>query len=351
MHKTVSEIAKLIGGTVAGDGQIPVEGITNLEAPRPGFLTFVTEPDKIRPLEATEISCILAPPGTPPSGKKTLILVDNPKLAWAKLLRVFVPPRVYPGTLSNQALISKSAEIGRGVTIEPFAFIGEKSRIGDGSAIRSGVYVDQDVAIGKNTVIHPNVTIYEGTRIGNEVIIHAGTVIGSDGFGYVFTGKEHFKVPQVGCVIIEDQVEIGANVTIDRATVGATMIRRGTKIDNLVQIAHNVEMGELCVASSQVGISGSSKIGKGVILAGQVGIADHCEVGDGAILGAQAGLPSKKKVPPGQIFFGSPARPYEQARKALAAQGELAAALKKIRELQKRVSELEKEARELREPL
>ncbi len=339
--KSVKEIAALIEGTVSGDESIQVKGITNIDAPLEGCVTFVTEVGRLRDLEETPVVCILAPPGSQ-SSKKTLILTPHPKIAWARLLVLFHPPRAFSGKISEKAFISSSAVLGQGVTVEPFAFIGERVKIGSGATIRANAYIDSDVTIGANTVIHPNVTIYDRTVIGSRVIIHAGTAIGSDGFGYVFTGKENLKVPQIGNVVIEDDVEIGSNVSIDRATMGSTIIRKGVKIDNLVQIAHNVEMGDHTVASSQVGISGSSKIGKNAILAGQVGIADHCEVGDGAILGAQAGLPTKKKIPPRQIYFGSPARPYDVERKLLASQPFLAETIKQVRELARKIEQLEK---------
>jgi UDP-3-O-[3-hydroxymyristoyl] glucosamine N-acyltransferase len=337
----VKKIAELVKGEVSGNEALPISGITNIEAPLEHCITFVTDSTRIKELEETPISCILAPPGSA-SRVKTLILTPHPKAAWAGLLGFFHPPRKYGGRISDRASISPTAVISGGVTVEPFAFIGDRVKIGAGSAVRANAYIDSDVEIGENTVIHPNVTIYDRTQIGSRVIIHAGTVIGSDGFGYVFSGQEQIKVPQVGNVVIEDDVEIGANVSIDRATMGSTVIRRGVKLDNLVQVAHNVEIGAHSVASSQVGISGSSKIGSCVILAGQVGIADHCEVGDGAILGAQAGLPSKKKIPPRQIFFGSPARPYATEKRLLASQPFLADALKQLRDLARRIEALEK---------
>lgn len=339
--KSASEIAALIEGTVAGNPSTLISGITNIDAPLPGCVTFVSDPAKIQELEETPLACILAPPGSL-AAKKTLIITANPKIAWAKLLVFFHPPRVFSGKISEKSFISASAVLGQNVTVEPFAFIGERAKIGNGSTVRANAYIDSDVTIGENTVIHPNVTVYDRAVIGSRVIIHAGTVIGSDGFGYVFTGKENLKVPQIGNVVIEDDVEIGSNVSIDRATMGSTIIRKGVKLDNLVQIAHNVEVGEHSVASSQVGISGSSKIGKNAILAGQVGIADHCEIGDGAILGAQAGLPTKKKIPPKQIYFGSPARPYDVERKLLAAQPFLGETIKQVRELARKIEQLEK---------
>jgi len=339
----VKEIANLLEGNILGDESLEISGVTSTEFPKEGYLSFVNETGQLQELENSITPCFIAPLEST-SKNKTLIRVKNPKKAWAQILSVFCPPRKFKSGVSEKAFVNPSAELASDVTVEPFAFIGERVKIGKGSVIRANSYIDSNVTIGHNTLIHPNVIIYDRTVIGNHVIIHAGTVIGADGFGYVFTGREHYKVPQIGNVVIEDEVEIGSNVSIDRATIGSTVIQKGVKLDNLVQVAHNVQIGQNTVASSQVGISGSSKIGSCVILAGQVGIADHCEIGDGAIIGAQAGLPSRKKIPSQKIYFGSPARPYEVERKILAAQPFLPDAVKRVRELEKKIEELEKGA-------
>lgn len=336
----VRDIAEQVQGQWVGNGDQDVQVITSLDRPDPLALSFVNQSEQLATIDDHAFSCLLAPLGSV-SPTKTLILVPHPKAAWAKLLSVFFPPRAFKAEISANAYVSPLAEIAEGVTIEPFAWIGDHVKIGANTVIRAGAYIDEYCQIGSDTHIHPRVIIYPKCVIGNQVIIHAGSVIGSDGFGYVFTGREQLKVPQVGNVVIEDLVEIGANVTIDRATTGSTLIQKGAKIDNLVQIAHNVRFGENSVASSQSGISGSSIIGNNVILAGQVGIADHCEIGDGVIVGAQAGIPSKKKIPTGQIYFGSPARPYQESRKMLAAQGFLADTVKKVRSLEKQVTRIQ----------
>lgn len=336
----VKEIAQKVNGKVVGNENLEITGITNIENPKPGHIAFINQTAQIAGLENTSLSCLFAPLGTQ-SANITLILVDNPKLIWAQALSVFIPPRQYAAGISAQAFVDPSAQISEKVTIEPFVYVGKKVKIGSHSVLRAGCYIDDETQIGEHTVIHPRVMIYDHSIIGSHVIIHAGTVIGADGFGYVSTEKGHFKVPQVGNVVIQDHVEIGANTAIDRATLGSTTIGMGAKIDNLVQIAHNVEFGAFAIASSQVGISGSSKVGKGAILAGQVGVADHCEIGDRAILGAQAGLATKKKIPANQIYFGSPARPYDVERKLLAVQPFLADSLKKLRDLERKVETLE----------
>ena len=238
--------------------------------------------------------------------------------------------------------------MGTEVTIEPFAFIGKNVAIGNRVVIRSYAYVDENTSIGEDTVIHPHAVLYPNTRIGNRVVIHAGAIIGSDGFGYVFDGRKQAKVPQVGNVVIEDDVEIGACTTIDRATIGSTIIREGVKIDNLVQIGHNVIVGKHTCLSAQVGISGSSKIGNYVTMGGRVGLGDHAEIGDQVMLGAQSGIPSKKKIPPKQIWIGAPARPYQEMRKQVGAQLRSYETQQLVAELKKRIETLEKELNDLK---
>ena len=263
-------------------------------------------------------------------------------MAWAQLLNLFFPPRTFPGTVSDKAFIAPSARLGAGVTVEAFAYVGDQVEIGRGSVIRAYSFLDRGVKIGEKTILHPHVTLYENTVVGNRCILHAGVVIGADGFGFVPTPKGQIKVPQVGNVVIEDEVEIGSCSTIDRATIGSTRIGRGVKIDNLVQIAHNVTVGPHTVISAQTGISGSSKVGAFVTMGGRVGLADHVEIGDQAVLGAQSGVPTGKKVPPQQIWIGAPARPYQEARRQVAAQWRSAEMLEEIRKLRARVEELEK---------
>jgi len=336
---SVQEIAALMQGKVQGDPNLTIAGITSIAVPLPGHMAYVNSADQISELEKTALVCLLAPPGST-SEKTTLIIVEQPKICWAKLLSVFHPARAYPAGISEQAHVSPKATIAEGCTIEPFAYIGDNVTVGKGSVIRAHAYIDNQVTIGENTVIHPQVMIYDHTIIGSNVIIHGGTVVGSDGFGYVFADGQQYKVPQIGNVVIEDNVEIGSNTSIDRATMGSTIIQKDAKIDNLVQIAHNVTIGRSTVASSQVGISGSTRVGNNVILAGQVGVADHCDIGDGAIIGAQAGLATKKKIPPKQIYFGSPARPYQESRKILASQAFLHDTVKKVRALEREVAAL-----------
>ena len=338
--KTVKEIADLIKGKVLGHPEITISGITNAENPRSGHITFAQDQKNLSKLETTEISCIIAPPQLA-SEKKTLIHAEHPKIAWAKLLEVFYPPKTHSGQISKNAFIAPSARIGQEVTIEAFAAIGERTVIEDGAVISSQVSVGSNVRIGKKTILHPNVTVYDHCQIGASVIMHAGCVIGADGFGYVHTPERQEKVPQVGNVVIEDEVELGACVTIDCATVGSTQIGKGCKIDNLVQVGHNVSIAPHTVISAQTGISGSCKIGSHVTMGGKVGLGDHVEIGDWTMVGAGAGFATGKRVPPKQIVFGQPARPYHEARKQIAAQLRSAETLEEVKTLKKKVRELE----------
>jgi len=341
MQQSVNQLAELIQGKVIGDGRTIVSGVASVDQPLAGHVAFLEDPARLQELEATPLACLIVPPRINRS-TKPLIQAEQPKLAWAQLLNLFFPPRAFPGTVSEKAFIAPSARVGKGVTLEAFAYVGEEATIGAGSVIRAYSYLDRGVKIGEKTVLHPHVTLYENTVVGSRCVIHAGTVLGADGFGFVATPQGQIKVPQVGNVVIEDEVEIGACSTIDRATVGSTRIGRGVKIDNLVQIAHNVTIGPHTVISAQTGISGSSKVGAFVTMGGRVGLADHVEIGDEAILGAQSGVPTGKKVPPQQLWIGAPARPYREARKQVAAQWRSAEMMEEIRKLRARVEELEK---------
>ena len=342
VKKTVDEFAKLVGGTVIGDSATLIEGITNFENPLKNHISFVQDEKGFKTLEASEITCMIVPKQIGASSK-VLIQVEHPKRAWAQILRELFPAKKFTPGISAQASIAKTAQIGQNATIEAFVTVGENSVIGDGVVIRTGAFIDENVRIGMDSFIHPNVTIYRDSEIGSRVVIHAGTVVGADGFGYVATPAAHEKLPQIGNVVIEDDVEIGACSTVDRAAIGSTRIGKGTKIDNLVQIAHNVVIGPHTVISAQTGISGSCKIGSHVTMGGSVGIGDHVEIGDWAMIGAGAGFPSNKKVPGKQVYFGQPARPYAEMRKQFGAQLRAAETLDDVRALKKRVAELEKQ--------
>jgi UDP-3-O-[3-hydroxymyristoyl] glucosamine N-acyltransferase len=341
MKRTAEDFAKIVGGVVIGDGKIEIAGITNFENPLKGHISFAQDEKGFKTLEASEISCMIVPKQIGTSSK-VLIQVEYPKRAWAQLLRELFPAKKFPGTISPHASVAKTAKLGKNVTVESFVTVSENAVIGDNTALCSHVFVGENVTIGANSVLHPNVTLYENCVLGTNVVIHAGTVIGADGFGYVATPAMHEKLPQIGNVVIEDDVEIGACATIDRAAIGSTRIGKGCKIDNLVQIAHNVVIGPHTVISAQTGISGSCKIGSHVTMGGSVGVGDHVEIGDWTMVGAGAGFPSNKKVPGKQVYFGQPARPYAEMRKQFGAQLRAAETLDDVRALKKRVAELEK---------
>ena len=335
MKKTVQELAQLIGGKVIGDSRIVIHGVTNITQPIKEYITFIDHKRYLSDVEKTDIACILVPE-TITSSSKTVIVVKNPKLGFARLLNLFFPPQTFAGTISSNARIDSTAQIADGVTIEDFAVIGKGVAIGKNTTIRSGAYIDQDSVIGNNTVIHPHIMIYDHTHIGNNVIIHSGTVIGSDGFGFIKDEDDtQIKIPQLGNVIIEDDVEIGSNVSIDRATFGSTILKKGVKIDNQVQIAHNVFIGEHTVVSGHAGIAGSAVIGKNCVLAARVAVGDHCVIEDNVILAGLAALPSKKKVPAGQILAGIPARPLNTFKKQQGILTNLPRILEELKEVRK----------------
>jgi UDP-3-O-[3-hydroxymyristoyl] glucosamine N-acyltransferase len=260
---------------------------------------------------------------------KPIIRTDNPSLAFAKIISLFSPQEeIKPKGIHPTAIVAKSAKLGANVALGAYTVIEEGVSIGEGSAIFPHVYIGKNTQLGSENLIYPNVTIRENTVIGNRVIIHSGTVIGSDGFGYVELEGRHEKIPQLGKVVIEDDVEIGACVTIDRARFDKTLIAKGTKIDNLVQIAHNVQVGENSIIIAQAGISGSTEIGKNVIIAGQAGLVGHIKIGDKAIIGAQAGV--TKSVPAKVMVSGYPARPHLQAMRLSAALEKLPALLQDL---------------------
>jgi UDP-3-O-[3-hydroxymyristoyl] glucosamine N-acyltransferase len=311
----LKELADRIGGVISGDSGIEITGVSGLKDAGTGDITFLSEKINIKDAVRTSASVLIVNDkmkdlvSRDRDAPVTMLIVDYPQLAFAKVLEIFHPsPPVFTG-VSEQAVLGNNIRMGADVSICPLAVIGDDVSLGDRVTISSGAYIGNGVTIGDDSFIHPNVTIREKTRIGKNVIVHSGTVIGSDGFGYVPEKGRHHKIPQTGGVVIEDDTEIGANVTIDRATIGDTVIGRGTKIDNLVQIGHNVKIGTNCIIVSQVGISGSVEIGNGVVLAGQVGVRDHVKIGNGAIIGAQSGIGSD--VPDGEIYSGSPAIPHK----------------------------------------
>ncbi len=336
MKVKLKDLARTVEGRVTGDEETIITGVAPIERAGKGDITFIANPRYAPYLKQTGASAIIS--RTPVEGMTTLV-VDNPYLAFAKILSLFHPGERPEAGIHPQAFISPTARLGEDVYVGPFAYIGEGVRIGNRVVIHPCVFVGDRVEIGDDSIVYPNVSIREGCRIGKRVVIHCNSVVGSDGFGYARDGGEHVKIPQVGIVRIEDDVEIGACVTIDRATMGETLIGRGTKIDNLVQIAHNVEIGEGSIIVAQVGIAGSSRVGRGVTLAGQVGVVGHVSIGDGCTVGAQSGV--AKDLPPGGTFSGTPAIPHKDWLK-------VQALLPKLPDLNREVRELKKELEALR---
>ena len=340
MPKTLSEIAQFVGGTVAGDGQLRITGVNGIKEAKRGELTFLANPKYVSLAQSTKASAIIVSRDLVLKTKQPLIKTANPSLAFAQVVSLLLGDQSYQlKGIHKTAVIAKSAKLGENVAIGPYAVIEEKAVIGDDTVIHGGSYMGYKTSIGKRCLIYPHVTIRERITIGSQVIIHSGTVIGSDGFGFAEVDGIHEKIPQVGTVVIEDDVEIGANVTIDRARFDKTFIGRGTKIDNLVQIAHNVHIEENCIIVAQVGISGSVRVERGAILAGQAGIAGHLKIGEKAIVGAQAGV--TKSVPPRVMVSGYPARPHEEAKKTYALLQLLPKYIEQIRELKEKVRDLE----------
>lgn len=341
MKKSLNELAEIANGEAIGDGSVLINGAAGIEDAKNGQITFIANPKYAHLLPKTSASAVIASPDIAQTLKgKNILCVKNPYLAFAKVLKEFTPPeKLYQG-IHPKAEINSDVQIGSSVSIYPNVYIDEGARIGSRVVLYPGVYIGRDVHIDDDALIYSNVSIRERCKIGKRVIIHCNSVVGSDGFGFAKDGAKSYKVPQTGIVRIEDDVEIGACVTIDRATLGETVIKRGTKIDNLVQIAHNVAIGEDSTIVAQVGISGSTKIGNRVTLAGQVGVAGHIEIGDDVVVGAKAGV--THDLPAKGVFSGFPAIPHKDWLKAANIFAKLPEMRKTILELEKRVRELEK---------
>jgi UDP-3-O-[3-hydroxymyristoyl] glucosamine N-acyltransferase len=340
MTLTLEALAEKLGCAYEGDGTTEILGVAALESAQKGDLVFLAKTKLAPLLEKTRASAAILPPAYP-FVRLPVLRAENPQRAFAAAAELFHKPyRPAPG-IHASAVVAPSAKLGAGVSVGPFAVIGEDVEIGPGAAVFAHVTIYPGVRIGASSIIHSGVQLREGVTIGSRVIIHNGAVIGADGFSYLRAEDgSHIKIPQMGTVIIEDDVEIGANSCVDRAALEATIIRRGVKIDDLVMVSHNCEVGENTVLVSQVGIAGSSRIGKGVILSGQAGIADHLTVGDGAIVAAKTGVTGH--VPAGAFISGSPHLDIRVWRKFWAAAPHLYELLKDFKKMKARVDELEK---------
>lgn len=343
MEFTAVAIAEFLKGTIEGNSDIKVNTIAKIEEGFPGALSFLANPKYEHYIYSTGSSIVLVNRDFSPSGKinATLIRVDNAYEAFASLLRLVDQARPRKKGIHSTAIIEQSAKIGKDVYIGPYTYIGENCIIGDGCSVYPHVYIGDNTKLGKDCTINPSVSIYHDCVVGNGCIIHAGTVIGSDGFGFAPQSENEFmKIPQLGNVVLEDHVEIGANVAIDRATMGSTIIHNGVKLDNLIQIGHNVEVGEYTVMAGQTGIAGSTKIGKNCMLGGQVGIAGHIKIANGTKIGAQAGILSDIKEE-NTIILGSPAIDYKQFLRS-------SVIFKKLPDLKTKIDKLEKDVESLK---
>lgn len=331
---TLAEIARAVGGRVVGDSSLELTGLESLDRARPGDLSWVAESRRAREAAESRASALLVAAEADAAGRPC-ILVENPTLAmaiWLARLHPAPPPR---SGVSRHAHVAATARLAAAVSVAAGATIEAGARVGARTAVGAGAYVGRGARIGEDCVLHPLAAVLERCVVGSRCILHPGAVVGSDGFGYVWDGFAHRKIPQVGIVRLEDDVEIGANSAIDRATLGETVIGRGTKIDNLVQVGHNVVVGENSILCGQAGVGGSSRLGRGVTLAGQVGLSDHVEIGDGAIVTGQGGVARGGRVEPGTVVSGMPAAPHRQFLRS-------AAWIVRLPELARRLEELEK---------
>jgi UDP-3-O-[3-hydroxymyristoyl] glucosamine N-acyltransferase len=326
MVRRLSEIAAHTGATLAGD-DATISGVASVESAKQGDLVFVEQSTRLEEALHSRATAVIAGNFAAESSRKPLLISNQPRLAFAKAAALLVSSPASTAGIHPSAAVSKTARLGQDVSVGELSAISDNVEIGDNTSIGAGCVLAAGVRIGGDCRIYPNVTIYSATTIGDRVIVHAGAVLGSDGFGYVRDQKSgrYFPFPQVGRLEIEDDVEIGANSTIDRGALDVTIVRRGTKIDNLVHVGHNVEIGEDVVIAAQTGISGSAVVEKDAIVGGQVGIADHVRIEEGTILGAQSGIPSNKIIRgKGVVFWGTPARPIREYLKELAALSRLA---------------------------
>jgi len=334
----VAELAALVGGEVEGEGGTLIRGVNTIQAAGPDEITFLANPKYAKALEGARAGAVIVDRRHGAAGV-TLIRVDKPYIAFGQVLRAFAPPPAVPHGVSDRAFVHATARLGADVGVGPCAVVDEGAAVGDRTTVGAGSYVGRGTTLGADCLIYPNVTLREGVRVGDRCIIHSGAVVGSDGFGFATDGGVHHKVPQIGGVVLEDDVEIGANCAIDRGTMGDTRIGRGTKLDNLIQIAHNVQVGEGVLLAAQCGIAGSTTIGDYCVFGGQVGLVGHIRIGNRVMLGAQSGV--TKDIPDGDVYFGYPARPIMVTKR-------IEARLQNLDRLFGRVRELEKQLRESR---
>lgn len=331
---TVSHIAGQIGGEVLGDGSVVLSGIAPADGARSGDLTFAEKESYLAAAEASAATAVLVPAGFE-SATKILIRVKDPRIAIAKLLPLFFPPEPHAAGIHPSAVVDASAQIDATASIGPHCVVGAGVSVGKNTVLMGGNHIGRDSKIGDDVCLHPNVVLYARTQLGNRVSIHAGTTIGSDGYGYVFDQGRHRKMLQVGNVVVHDDVEIGSNASIDRGALGSTVIGQGTKIDNLVHVAHNVVMGRHCLIMGQVGFAGSTVLSDYVVIASQSGIAGHLKLGTQATIGAKSGV--MRDIPAGERVLGYPAAPDKQAKRQWIAISQLPDALRRLKALEKQL--------------
>ncbi len=336
MTRTIKELADFLGCLLEGDGAAHVSGVASPASARAEDLIYVESPRHLDRAAASAARCVVIAPGLSMPGK-ILLRAANPKLAFARAAEWLLPPAPIAKGIHPTAVIAPSAQLAPGAAVGPYAVIEEDVQIGAGTEIGAFCFLGRGARLGEGCRLYPRVTLYAGARLANRVILHSGAVIGSDGFGYVVEGGKRRKFPQVGEIEIQDDVEIGANTTIDRGSLDRTEIGAGTKMDNLVHIAHNVSIGENTVIAAQTGISGSVVIGKNVAFGGQAGLGDHCEIEDGAVIGGQAGILPGKIVRSGQIVWGTPARPLDKFKEQFAWLSRLPGLAERVKRLESRI--------------
>jgi UDP-3-O-[3-hydroxymyristoyl] glucosamine N-acyltransferase len=344
MRLTLLEILSQTGGELIGDGNVVITGLAKIEEAGSGHLTFLANRKYLKYLGETGASAVIVPQDVETPEGKSYIRAKNSYFAFLKAVRMFHPDRpVLEEGIHSTAVIGKDCRVRESVRIGGHVVIGDRCTIGNNTTLMPGVVLGDEVTVGDDCVIHSNVSIREKVVLGNRIIIHDGTVVGSDGFGYAFEGGKYHKIPQIGTVVIEDDVEIGANVTVDRASLGETRIRKGAKLDNLIQIAHNCIIGENTAIAAQAGLSGSTIVGKGVRIGGQAGFAGHMKIGDFAAVTAQSGV--SKDVPPGVIVSGYMAMPHREALRHEAALRKLPELLNRIKILEQKIEAIDKETK------
>ncbi|MEP6994449.1 MAG: UDP-3-O-(3-hydroxymyristoyl)glucosamine N-acyltransferase [Acidobacteriota bacterium] len=337
---TLAQVAAAVGGRVHGDSSVRLTGVAALESAGPADLSWVADEHRTRAAAQSRAGALMVS-APRMAWDKPAVVVPIPQLALAQWLEASHPPaRPRPGK-ARGAFVAPTARLGKGVSVAAGATVSARSRIGARTVICAGAFVGDDAEIGEDCLLHPNAAVLARCRIGARCVLQAGAVVGSDGFGYVWDGERHHKIPQIGIVRVEDDVEIGANAAIDRATLGETVVARGTKIDNLVQVGHNVTVGPHAVLCGQAGVGGSSRIGRGVTLAGQVGISDHVTIGDAAILTGQAGVARGARVDAGAVLSGMPALPHREFLRRAALLGKLEATFARLAALEKKIAEAE----------